>query len=313
MINYFLKRLGYTIPVLLIVSIFIFLLFYVMPGDPALNMVGENATAEVLEQTRTALGLAEPIHIRFWIWLKGIASGNFGTSIFSGMPVTTLIAQRLEPSISLAICAIILTIVISIPLGVAAAWKSRSVLDRSVMAGAVIAFSVPGFFIGYVVVMVFSLKLGWLPVQGFVSISEGIVPFLRHMILPSFTVSLSLIALLTRVTRATMLEVLSQDYIRTAHAKGLPPLMVLAMHALKNASIPIVTILSFAIALLLGGVIVTETVFAIPGVGVLTVDAITRRDYPVIQGVVLVFALIYIAINLIIDLSYPLLDPRIRK
>jgi peptide/nickel transport system permease protein len=227
--------------------------------------------------------------------------------------VTQLIAQRLEPSLSLAACALLLTVFVAIPLGIAAAWRPGSLLDRIVMGGAILAFSVPSFFIGYMLVLGLSVSLKLLPVQGFVSISEGIVPFLQHIVLPTLAVSFSLIALLARVTRATMLEVLAQDYIRTARAKGLAPWHVLAVHALKNAAIPVVTILSFAVALLIGGVIVTETVFAIPGLGVLTVDAISRRDYPMIQGVVLMIAASYICINLLIDFSYPLLDPRIRR
>lgn len=313
MLKYFVRRILYTIPVLLIVSTFVFSLFYIMPGDPATNMVGENATQEMLDQARQALGLNEPFHVRFGIWLAGVASGDLGRSVFSGMAVTQLIGQRLEPSLSLAICALLITVVVAIPLGIAAAWKSGSVLDRMVMGGAIMAFSVPGFFIGYVLVLTFAVKLHWLPVQGFVSISEGFIPFVRHMVLPSVACSFALVALLARVTRATMLEVLAQDYIRTARAKGLAPWSVLALHAFKNASIPVVTILSFAVALLVGGVIVTETVFALPGLGSLTVESISRRDYPVIQGVVLLIASVYIAINLIIDFSYPLLDPRIRR
>ena len=238
--------------------------------------------------------------------------GILGTSIFTNLPVTHMIAQRLEPTISLMVLTLILSIVIAIPMGVVAAWKQGSWIDRLVMALAVFGFSTPVFVVGYILAYIFALKLGWLPVQGFTPISQGLWPFLRTLILPSVALGLIYIALIARITRATMLDVLSQDYVRTARAKGVGQSAILYVHALKNAAVPIVTVIGLGVALLISGAVVTETVFAIPGLGRLTVDAILQRDYPVIQGVVLMFSFVYVIVNLIVDLLYTLFDPRIR-
>lgn len=312
MLGYAVRRVLSTIPVVMVVAVVVFALFFVMPGDPAVSMAGENATPEQIAEIRQALGLDQPFHVQFRLWVSALAQGDLGRSVFTGLPVVELIGQRLEPTISLAILSILISVLVAVPLGIASAWKAGSLLDRFVIGGAVLAFSVPGFVIGYILMLVFAVELRWLPVQGFVSIREGIWPFLERMILPSVTVSLVLIALFARVTRAAMIEVLKQDYIRTARAKGLPSWEILGLHALKNAAIPIVTVIGLSVALLIGGLIVTETVFALPGLGTMTVDAITRRDYPVIQGLVLLFSVIYIVVNLLVDLTYPFLDPRIR-
>jgi peptide/nickel transport system permease protein len=226
--------------------------------------------------------------------------------------VSTLIAQRIEPTLALTICTLIVAVGLAVPLGVLAAARAGGWLDRVVMGLSVLGFSVPVFVIAYGLILLFAIRLDWLPVQGYRSLGEGFVPFIRHMILPSLALGLVYMALIARITRAAMLDVLAQDYVRTANAKGLAPGTVLTRHALKNAAVPIVTVIGIGVALLIGGVVVTETVFAIPGIGRLTVDAILRRDYPIIQGVTLLFSALYVLVNLLVDLSYSLFDPRIR-
>jgi peptide/nickel transport system permease protein len=223
-----------------------------------------------------------------------------------------MIIQRIEPTLALTICSMLVTLVIAIPMGVVAAWRAGTWIDRLVMAFAVFGFSFPTFVIAYLLILIFSMWADILPVQGYVSITRGLGEFLPNIIMPSLTLGIVFIALIARMTRASMLEVLSQDYIRTAQSKGLSNTKVLLGHALKNASVPIVTTIGLGIALLISGVVVTETVFAIPGLGRLTVDSILRRDYPVIQGVVLVFSASYVLVNLLIDITYTFLDPRIR-
>jgi peptide/nickel transport system permease protein len=250
--------------------------------------------------------------VRFGGWLADLARGDLGTSIFTQLPVSKLIGQRIEPTLALTVCTLIVAVGLAVPLGVLAAARAGGWVDRLVMGLAVLGFSVPVFVIAYGLIFTFSVWLEWLPVQGYRSLSEGFVPFIRHMILPSLALGLVYMALIARITRATMLDVLAQDYVRTATAKGLAPGTVLVRHALKNAAVPIVTIIGIGVALLIGGVVVTETVFAIPGLGRLTVDAILRRDYPIIQGVTLLFSAVYVIVNLLVDLSYSLFDPRIR-
>jgi peptide/nickel transport system permease protein len=237
--------------------------------------------------------------------------GDFGTSIFTHVPVTRLLAQRLEPTLSLTVLTMLISILIAIPIGTIAAWRAGSWIDRLVMLFAVLAFSVPVFLIGYLLIYGFAVVLRWLPVQGYVHLSEGVGPWLAHLVLPCVNLALVYMALLTRMTRATVLEVLQEDYIRTARAKGLGVVAVLG-HALRNAAIPIATTVGVGIALLIGGVVVTETVFAIPGIGRLVVESVQRHDYPVIQSVLLLSAGAYVLVNLLIDLSYRLFDPRIR-
>jgi peptide/nickel transport system permease protein len=295
-----------------VVAIFVFSLLYITPGDPAAVIAGDIATAEDIARIHHQLGLDEPFLWRFGGWLWGVLRGDLGISIFTNLPVAQLIGQRLEPTLALTTTALVVTVIFAIPLGVIAAWKVGTWIDRGVMIFAVIGFSLPAFVLAYLLILAFSIELDWLPVQGYVSIREGFAPFIEHLILPSIALGLIYGALIARITRASMLEVLSQDYIRTAQAKGLANETVLVRHALKNAAVPIVTVIGIGIALLISGVIVTETVFAIPGIGRLTVDAILRRDYPIIQGVILLFSAAYVLVNLAVDISYTLLDPRVR-
>ncbi|MBN8926718.1 MAG: peptide ABC transporter [Rhodospirillales bacterium 69-11] len=312
MFAYALRRILSTIPVVLIVAFFVFSLLYLAPGDPAAIIAGDQATPADVERIRASLGLDRPFVVRFADWFWHIMHGDLGTSIFTNLPVTHMIAQRIEPTLSLMILTLIISLTCAIPMGVVAAWKHGTWIDRAVMVTAVFGFSTPVFVIGYLLAYIFALWLDWLPVQGFTSISQGLIPFLRNLILPSVALGLIYMALIARITRATMMDVLSQDYVRTAKAKGVGQRGILFLHALKNAAVPIVTIVGIGFAALIGGAVVTESVFAIPGLGRLTVDAILRRDYPVIQGVVLLFSFVYVLVNLAVDLLYTLFDPRIR-
>lgn len=309
---YILRRVLATIPVMAVVALFVFSLLYLAPGDPAAVIAGDQATPEDVERIRASLGLDRPYLVRFGAWVGDIISGDLGTSIFTNLPVSTMIAQRVEPTLSLCVLTLILAVSIAVPMGVVAAWKQGTAIDRAVMGFAVLGFSVPVFVVGYLLAYVFALELDWLPVQGYTPFREGFFPWLENLILPSIALGGVYIALIARITRATMLEVLGQDYIRTARAKGANQAGILFVHALKNAAVPIVTVVGIGLALLIGGAVVTESVFAIPGLGRLTVDAILRRDYPVIQGVVLLFSFVYVLVNLLIDLLYTLFDPRIR-
>ena len=312
MSSHILRRLLSTIPVAAVVAIFVFLLMRLAPGDPAALIAGEDATSIQIAVIREQLGLDLPIWQQFSIWAGGILRGDLGTSIFSNVPVSTLIGQRLEPTLMLMIATLVVAVSFAIPLGVIAAWNARTTIDRLVMILSVLGFAIPVFLAGYVLIYVFSIQLRWLPVQGYRPISEGIWPCIKSLILPAIALGTSYIALIARTTRASMLEVLSQDYIRTAHAKGLSTYRILMVHSLKNASIPIVTIVGIGISLLISGVVITETVFNIPGLGRLTVDAVLKRDYPVMQGLILLFAVMKVIINLLVDLSYALFDPRIK-
>ena len=312
MLAYVVRRLVATVFVMTFVAFFVFSLLYLTPGDPAATIAGDLATADDIARIHRQLGLDDPFLVRFGHWAWGVLQGDLGTSIFTNLPVTMLIGQRVGPTVSLTAMALIITLSFAIPLGVIAASKVGSWIDRLVMVVAVLGFSVPSFVLAYIAILCFSVWLDWLPVQGYASLSEGFAPFIEHLILPSIVLGLIYGALIARITRAAMLEVLSQDYIRTAQAKGLAEGKVLVGHALRNAAIPIVTVIGSGIALLIGGVIVTETVFAIPGIGRLTVDAILRRDYPIIQGVTLILSAVYVFINLLVDMSYTFFDPRVR-
>ena len=312
MFAYVIRRLFATIVVMAVVAFVVFSLLYLTPGDPAAILAGDAATDDDIRRIREKLGLDEPFLVRFGGWVWGLLHGDLGISIFTNLPVTHLIGQRIEPTLSLTLCTLVVAVVVAVPLGVVAAASAGTWRDRMVMAFSVLGFSVPVFVLAYVLIMLFSIELEWLPVQGYRPLEEGLWEWARHLILPSAALGTVYIALIARITRAAMLDVLSQDYIRTAQAKGLAPRAVLVGHALKNAAVPIVTVIGIGIALLIGGAIVTETVFAIPGIGRLTVDAILRRDYPIIQGVILIFSGAYVLINLAVDLSYMFLDPRIR-
>jgi peptide/nickel transport system permease protein len=307
-----LRRLVAVVPVMGVVAIAVFGLLHFTPGDPATIIAGDYATSEDIARIRAKLGLDRPFLTQVGIWVTQIARGDLGTSIFSGLPVSTLIGQRVGATVSLTLLAMMISVGVGVPLGVIAAWRQGSWVDRVVMVFAVSGFSMPVFWLGFLLVYVFAISFAWLPVQGYQPLAAGLGPFLRHLILPAVTLSVIYMALIARMTRASMLGVLQADYIRTAFAKGLPPRRVLVRHALKNASLPVVTIIGIGFALLIGGAVVTESVFAIPGLGRLTVDAIVRRDYPVIQGVILLVSGVYVLINLVIDVAYVLLDPRIR-
>ena len=312
MLTILIKRVLATIPVMAVVALFVFSLLYVAPGDPAAVIAGDQASPEDVEKIRATLGLDRPFLVRFGEWAWQILHGDLGRSIFTSLPVTDLIGQRLGPTFSLMTVTLLLSVAVAVPLGVVAAWRVGTWVDRAIMALAVLGFSVPVFVVGYVLAYVFALELDWLPVQGYAPISDGIWPWLQHLILPAVALGFIYVALIARITRAAMLDVLQQDYIRMARAKGLGQGPILFLHALKNAAIPIVTVIGIGVALLIGGAIVTETVFAIPGLGRLTVDAILRRDYPVIQGVILFFSFVYVLVNLAVDFAYTALDPRIR-
>jgi peptide/nickel transport system permease protein len=282
--SFIVGRLMSAVPVLLVVSLVVFGLIHVSPGDPAAIIAGDLATPEEVRRIREKLGLDEPFLVQYARWLGRIAAGDLGTSIFSNLKVATLIGQRVGPTMALA--------------GTTLAW--------------VLVFSVPSFVVGYLLMYGLAVKLAWFPVQGYEPLSAGIGPFLLHLALPSITLGLVYTALIARMTRSSLLDVLAKDYMRTATAKGIAPRRVLFVHALKNAAVPIVTTIGMGVALLIGGVVITETVFGIPGLGRLTVDAILRRDYPVIQGVLLFFSFSYVAVNLLVDLIYLAVDPRIR-
>lgn len=312
MYAYLIRRILATIPVMAVVAIFVFSLLFLSPGDPAAIIAGDLATADDIARIRERLGLNEPFLVQFGKWVFNLAQGDLGVSIFSNLPVSKLMLQRLEPTLMLTTTTLIIAICAAVPMGVIAAWKAGTIIDRGVMLFAVLGFSFPSFVLGYLLIYGFAIKLEVLPVQGYTSISKGFGPFLNNIILPSLTLGMVQAALIARMTRTSVLEVLAEDYIRTAHSKGLATRKVLIGHALKNAAVPIVTIIGVSFALLIGGAIITESVFAIPGLGRLTVDAILRRDYPIIQGVILVFSGAYVLVNLAVDIIYTFLDPRIR-
>jgi peptide/nickel transport system permease protein len=312
MLGYIIRRILAAVPVMGCVAVFVFLLLRLTPGDPAAIIAGDSATPEQLDRIRATLGLNEPIYVQFATWVGRLLHGDLGVSLISQIPVAQMIGQRLEPSLTLAISTIVLSVAIAVPLGVLAAWKQGTWIDRVVMAFCVLGFSVPVFVVGYVLIQVFAIDLKWVPVQGFRSITRGFGPFFERAVLPTVALSFIYIALIARMTRASMLEVLGEDYVRTARAKGLGETKVLLRHALRNAAVPVVTVIGTGFTLLISGVVVTESVFNIPGIGRLTVDAVLARDFPVIQGMILLTSGLYVAVNLLIDLSYTLFDPRIR-
>lgn len=312
MLGYLLRRLLAAIPVMFVVALFVFLLLRLTPGDPAAILAGDNATPEQLERIRSSLGLDQPIYVQFISWISRLLHGDLGVSLISNVSVLKMIGQRAEPSISIALATIVLAVLVAVPLGVIAAWKHGTWIDRFVMGLSVIGFSVPAFVIGYVLIEIFAINLRWLPVQGFKSLSGGFGPFFERLVLPTLTLSFIYVALIARMTRAAMLDVLGEDFVRTARAKGINEVSVLLRHALRNAAVPVITVIGSGFALLISGVVVTESVFNLPGIGRLTVDAVLARDYPVIQGMILLTSFIYLAVNLTIDLAYSLLDPRIR-
>lgn len=312
MVNYIIRRVFAVVPVLAVVALLVFLLLRLTPGDPAAIIAGDLTSQEQLANIRRTLGLDQPLYVQFVTWLGQLLQGDLGTSLVSGVPVSQLIGTHLPPTLALAFGTLLVSVVIAVPIGTTAAATRGSFVDRAVMGLSITGFSVPVFVIGYCLVYVFALTLKLLPVQGYKALDDGVVVFLRHLALPVIALSFGYVALIARITRTSVLETLSEDYVRTARSKGLSELLVVARHALRNAAVPIVTIIGSGLAAMMGGVVVTESVFNIPGIGRLTIDAVLSRDYPVIQGVILFSSLLYVGINLLIDLSYTLLDPRIR-
>src|SRR6267142_4713274 len=312
MLPYIGRRLIATIPVMTVVAIVVFMLLRLTTGDPAAIIAGDNATSQDVAAIREKLGLDRPLAEQFVIWLGRLARGDFGESFFFKKQVSELIVERVEPTLALATSTIVLTVLLAVPLGVLAAWRRGTWLDRVVMGFSVLGFSVPVFVIGYLLIYLFAIELAWVPVQGYQRLRDGLGGFLLRLILPSITLAVVFVALIARITRASVLEVLDADYVRTARAKGLGELPVMLRHVLRNAAVPIVTVIGVGIAVLIGGVVVTESVYSIPGLGRLTVDAVLARDYPTVQAVILVFSVVYVLINLLVDLSYTVLDPRIR-
>ncbi|RWN46902.1 ABC transporter permease [Mesorhizobium sp.] len=312
MATYILRRLVSTIAVMAMVGIFVFLLLRLAPGDPAAIIAGKSATAEMIAGIREKLGLNDPLPLQFIHWMRDMLGGDFGTSIFAGRPVLELISQRLEPTLSLTILTMILSVTVGVSFGILAAWRTGGLVDRLLTAFSAFGYSVPVFVIGYFFIYFFAIRTHWLPVQGYVPIERGLGPWFVHLVLPTVALSLGFIAFIARVTRASMLEVLSEDYMRTAAAKGASSYSMLFHHALKNAGVPILTVIGISFAYLIGGVVLTETVFNLPGIGRLVVDAINNRDYPIIQSVLILTSGLYVVINLTVDLAYTLIDPRIR-
>ncbi len=316
MLKFLAHRLLAVLPVLLVVAVVVFLILRLTPGDPAAVIAGNNATNEDIDRIREQLGLTKPLLAQFWIWFSHVLQGDLGYSFYLNKPVTELIAQRIEPTLSLAAGTLALAVLIAVPLGTLAAWRMGGWLDRLLSGFSVAGFSVPVFVVGYLLIYLFAIRLEWLPVQGyrrlFGASSQGLGAWAYQLVLPWLTLATIYIALIARVTRASVSEALTEDYIRTARAKGLKESTVLLRHALANAAVPIATVIGIGVALLIGGVVVTETVYSIPGLGSLTVDAVLNRDFPVIQGVVLFFSVLYVLVNLMVDVSYLFLDPRIR-
>jgi len=312
MLPYIGRRLLATLPVMTVVAVVVFLLLRLTTGDPAAIIAGDNATSQDVAAIRSKLGLDRPIVQQFGIWIGSVLRGDLGESFFFKKQVSELIAERVEPTLALATCTLLLAVTLAVPLGVLAAWRRGTWIDRAVMGLSVLGFSVPVFVIGYVLIYLVAIQLGWLPVQGYQRLADGFAGFIQRLILPSIALAIIYVALIARITRTSVLEVLNADHVRTARAKGLGDLTVLFRHVLRNAAVPIVTVIGLGVALLIGGVVVTESVFSIPGLGRLTVDAVLARDYPTVQAVILLFSVVYVLINLVVDLSYTFLDPRIR-
>jgi peptide/nickel transport system permease protein len=312
MLLYTLRRLLAIIPVMGIVATLVFMMLRLTSGDPAAIIAGDNANADDVANIRKQLGLDQPILSQFILWIGKILTGDLGHSYFFKKSVAELVADRIEPTLSLALLTITLSVLIAVPLGVYAAYRQGSIVDRLVMGFSVLGFSVPVFVVGYLLIYVFAIQLNWFPVQGYQRLNQGFGGFIHRLILPAFTLSVIYVALIARMTRTSVLEVLNEDYIRTARAKGRSHFQVLLRHALPNAAVPIITVIGLGVALLIGGVVVTESVYTIPGLGRLTVDAVLARDYPVVQAVILLFSFAYVLINLAVDLAYSFFDPRIK-
>ena len=308
---YILRRLLMLIPVLLVVGMVVFTLVHLTPGDPAAVILGQSATAEQIEQLREQLGLNEPLPIQFGQWLSGVVRLDFGESLFLGMPVTEALMQRAQPTLLLTLYALLIQIGIGVPAGVIAAVNRNSVIDRALMLASISGAAIPTFFLGILLILIFAVALRWLPSGSYVPLTENPAEHFKGMILPAFALGFSAAGLLARLVRSSMLDVLSEDYVRTAWAKGVPGRSVILSHALRNALIPALTVIGASMGALLGGAVVTETVFTIPGMGRLVVQSIARRDFPLIQGAIMIIAGIYVLVNLLVDILYVYVDPRI--
>ena len=312
MLPYIGRRLLATIPVMAVVAVVVFLLLRLTTGDPAAIIAGDNATSQDVAAIRARLGLDRPIVLQFGIWLASILRGDLGESFFFKKTVAELIAQRLEPTLALAVCTLVLAVTLAVPLGVLAAWRRGTWIDRVVMGFSVLGFSVPVFVVGYLLIYLVAIQLAWLPVQGYQRLADGFGGFIVRLILPSITLAVIYVALIARITRASVLEVLNADHVRTARAKGLRERVVVVKHTFRNALIPIVTVAGVQLGQLMAGAIVLESVFALPGLGRLALGAISARDLPVVQGVTLFVASSIVVINFAVDVAYGFLDPRIR-
>jgi peptide/nickel transport system permease protein len=312
MIAFIFRRLLLLIPVLLVVGVIVFSLLHLAPGDPASMMLGREATLEQKEALREQLGLNEPLAVQFVDWFWGVLRLDFGDSIFIGKPVTEALLDRVEPTGLLALYSLTLTVAIAIPAGVIAALRPNSLLDRFLMIVSISGAAIPGFFFGILLILLFAVILDWLPSGGYVDIGDDPIKHLSYMVLPSVALGFSGAGFLARIVRSTMLDVLNEEYVRTAYAKGLPQRHVVLDHALRNALIPVMTVIGILLASLLGGAVVIETVFNIPGMGRLVVQSVTRRDFPVVQGAVMTIAAVEVLVMLLIDILYVFVDPRIR-
>ena len=312
MTRYIARRLILLLPVLLIVGFIVFVLVHLTPGDPAVVILGQDATEEQIERLREQLGLNDPLYIQFINWFGGVLRLDFGDSIFLDRPVTQALLDRAQPTLLLTFYALTIQIVFGITLGVISAVKHNTFIDRALMVIAISGAAIPNFFLGIMLILFFAVRLGWMPSGGFTSITDDPVAHFKAMILPAFALGFSSAGLLARLVRSSMLDVMREDYIRTALAKGLPERVTVMRHALRNALIPAITVVGFSLGALLGGAVVTETVFTIPGMGRLVVQSVARRDYPVIQGAVMLIATFYVLANLMVDVLYVYIDPRIR-
>ena len=312
MLNYIIKRLLSLIPVLFVISIAIFMLVHLTPGDPAAVMLGIDASEEQLEELREQMGLNLPIYQQYLNWVGGVLQGDFGTSYFMNEPVLQAIGSHIKPTLSLAIIAQIITIIIAVPLGIAAANRRGTMADQSIMGVSLLGMSIPSFLLGLLLILLIGVKLGWLPVAGYQPLSAGFWNHLKYLIMPAISLGSIQAALVARMTRTSMLEVLNTNFIKTAQAKGVKKRVIIYKHALRNAFLPILTVIGQTFVVLVAGAVVTETIFNIPGIGQLIINSVERRDYAVIQGVVLFVTLSYVFINLVIDLLYGFIDPRVR-
>lgn len=311
MLAYIIRRLIFIIPVLLVVGTVVFALVHLTPGDPAAVILGPEASTEQLQTLREQMGLNEPLPQQFVSWFAGVLRLDLGESYFLDIPVTQAILDRVQPTALLTLYALIIEIAIGLPAGVIAAVKRNSIIDRGIMLISISGAALPSFFLGILLILIFAVQLGWLPSGQYAKINEDPVDHFKHMIMPAFSLGFAGAGLLARLVRSSMLDVLGEDYVRTARAKGLNARDVVAHHALRNALMPAITLIGISVGSLLGGAVVTETVFTLPGMGSLVVQSVLRRDFPVVQGVVMVVAVVYVLTNLLVDVFYAVIDPRI--